>query len=163
MNNIPIFKRGKRMDLEYLAKVDALKTKVLKYIMFKKRTEKEIREKFKSEDDNIFEEVIENLKELGYINDNSYIERSINEFMNLKNMSIKEIEYKLLAKGINKNDIENYIYENGESLLEYEIQSAKNIYNKKISSMDFEDIKNYLYKKGYRQESIKSIGDEAGE
>ena len=56
-----------------------------------------------------------------------------------------------------------YIYENGESLLEYEIQSAKNIYNKKISSMDFEDIKNYLYKKGYRQESIKSIGDEASE
>ena len=35
MNNIPIFKRGKRMDLEYLAKVDALKTKVLKYIMYK--------------------------------------------------------------------------------------------------------------------------------
>lgn len=151
------------MDLEYLAKVDGLKTKVLKYIMFKKRTEKEIREKFKNEDENIFEEVIDNLKELGYINDISYIERSINEFLNLKNMSIKEIEYKLIAKGISKNDIENYIYENEDMLIEYEEKSAKNIYNKKCSSMEYDEIKNYLYKKGYRQESINRMGDESSE
>ena len=46
---------------------DSVKTKVLKYIMYKKRTEKEVRQKFSSSvDENLLDEVIENLKELGY-------------------------------------------------------------------------------------------------
>ena len=57
------------MDLEHLAKVDKLKTKMLKYIFYKKRTEREVREKFKNEDSDLVEETIENLIELGYIND----------------------------------------------------------------------------------------------
>lgn len=151
------------MDLEYLSKIDKLKTKVLKYIMYKKRTEREIREKFKDENEAILEDVIDNLKELNYISDTDYIKRSIHEFINLKNMSIKEITYKLLSKGINRNDIENYLYENADELDEYEIQSAINIYNKKSSTMEYEDIINYLYKKGFRQESIKRIGESQSE
>ena len=43
---------------------DGVKTKVLKYIMYKKRTEKEVRQKFSSSvDENLLDEVIENLKE----------------------------------------------------------------------------------------------------
>ena len=151
------------MDLEYLSKIDKLKTKVLKYIMYKKRTEREIREKFKDENEAILEDVIDNLKELNYISDTDYIKRSIHEFINLKNMSIKEITYKLLSKGINRNDIENYLYENADELDEYEIQSAINIYNNKSSTMEYEDIINYLYKKGFRQESIKRIGESQSE
>ena len=49
---------------------DNIKTKMLKYIMYKKRTEKEVRQKFSSSVDEILlDDVIENLKELGYIND----------------------------------------------------------------------------------------------
>ena len=97
----------------------------------------------------MLDEVIENLKENGYINDLSYITRSVKEFMNLKNMSIKEIEYKLLSKGLDKNLVDDYIYNNKEELLEFEINSAKNIFIKKQSSVDKEEIKNYLRKKGY--------------
>ena len=35
------------MDLERLERIDKLKTKMLKYIFYKKRSEKEVREKFK--------------------------------------------------------------------------------------------------------------------
>ena len=151
------------MDFEYLTKIDKLKTKVLKYIMYKKRTEHEVREKFKDEENDILDDVIDNLKELGYINDNDYIKRSVNEFLNLKNMSIKELTYKLASKGIHRNDIENYIYANDEELKDYEKRSAINIYKKKKSSMEYEDIVSYLYRKGYSQESIKYLGDESSE
>ena len=151
------------MNFEYLTKIDKLKTKILKYIMYKKRTEHEVREKFKDEENDILEDVIDNLKELGYIDDNDYIKRSVNEFLNLKNMSIKELTYKLASKGIHRNDIENYIYANNEELKDYEKRSALNIYNKKKNNMEYDDIINYLYRKGYSQESIKYLGDESSE
>ena len=74
--------------------------------------------------------------------------------MALKNLSIREIEYKLYSKGIKKEDIEDYIYENKEELNQYEIKSAKNIANKKITSLELEEIKQYLMKKGYKRENI---------
>ena len=75
----------KLVDFDKLKKIDALKTKVLKYALYKKRTENEIREKFSDEDENLLEDVIENLKELNYINDNIYMEKSLQEF-NVYNM-----------------------------------------------------------------------------
>ena len=71
----------------------------MKFIMYKKRTEKEVVEKFKNEDKDLLEETIEKLKELGYINDREYIERFANEAMSLKNLSIFELKYKLYSKG----------------------------------------------------------------
>ena len=76
---------------------DQLKTKVLKYIMYKKRTENEVKRKFSNEDSELLEDVIEHLKEIGYINDKSYVERAVAEFMNLNNLSLKELKYKLQA------------------------------------------------------------------
>lgn len=141
--------------MEYIEEFDKLKTKVLKYILFKKRTEQEIRQKFRQDEGNMLDDVIEELKQNGYINDEIYIERAINEYINLKNMSIREIEYKLMAKGINKEIIQDYVYKNREKLLEYEIKSATNIINKKSYSSEKEEILNYLRKKGYMEESLK--------
>ena len=103
--------------MEELEEFDKLKTKVLKYVLYKKRSEAEVRRKFADANDEMLDEVIQNLSENGYINDNSYIEKAVQEFMRLKNMSIKEIEYKLLSKGINKDKIENYIFENSAAQL----------------------------------------------
>ena len=96
--------------MEYIEEFDKLKTKVLKYIMFKKRTEQEVRQKFREESIELLNDVIEELKELEYINDENYIKRAINEFKNLKTMSIKEIEYKLMTKGIKKDIINKSNY-----------------------------------------------------
>ena len=134
---------------------DKEKTKVLKYIIYKKRSEQEIRNKFaKTIDENMLEDIIEYLKEANYINDKEFIEKTINNFKILKNLSIKEMKYKLMAKGLNKDDIEDYFYENKEELEEYEIKSASNVIYKKVGSMEQEEIKQYLLKKGYKMDSI---------
>ena len=134
---------------------DNQKTKVLKYIIYKKRTEQEVRNKFsRTIDENMLEDIIEYLKEAKYIDDQEFIEKTVNNFMILKNLSIKEIQYKLIAKGLSKNDIADYISENREELEDYEIKSAENILYKKSISMEQEEIKQYLLKKGYKMENI---------
>ena len=141
---------------------DREKTKVLKYILYKKRSEQEVRTKFeKTMDENLLEDIIEYLKEAGYINDKEFIQKTVNNYMVLKNLSIREIKYKLQAKGLSKSDIEDYIYENKDELEEYEIKSASNIFYKKSLSMEEDEIKQFLLKKGYKMENInKAIKDE---
>lgn len=134
---------------------DKEKTKVLKYVLYKKRSENQIRKKFEKEiEENLLEDIIAYLKEANYIDDKEYIRKTINNFMALKNLSIREIEYKLYSKGIKKEDIEDYVYEKREELNQYEIKSARNIANKKVTSLEIEEIKQYLMKKGYKRENI---------
>lgn len=142
-------------DIEEIEKLDKLKTKVLKYIMYKKRTEKEVRRKFSEEDQDLLEDVIENLKENGYINDKSYVERAVAEFMNLNNLSLKELKYKLQSKGVDSKALEEYMDIHQEELEEYEVNSAKNIILKKQNSMEEQALIQYLLKKGYRTDLVK--------
>ena len=148
------------MDFEKLKRIDKLKTKVLKYIFYKKRTEKEIWEKFKDEENDILEETIENLKELGYINDIEYIEKFMHEAIALKNLSIFELKYKLCSKGIKEGLIEDYISKNCDMLAEYELLSARNIANKKKKTQELEEIILYLKKKRYTYDTIEEISAE---
>lgn len=146
--------------MQDIEEFDKLKTKVLKYVLYKKRTENEIRQKFESVDEDILDEIIDNLKENGYVDDLRYIERAVNEFKTLKHLSIKELQYKLLAKGLSKSDIENYLYDNIDELKEYELNSAKYLYNKKLALMKNEEVLNYLRKKGYKEETIRSLQED---
>lgn len=137
---------------------DKEKSKVMNYIMYKKRTEYEVRNKFESTiQKDMLCDIISYVKEAGYLNDIDYINRTVNEFMALKNLSTKEMQYKLLTKGINKDKIEDYFYENKEEIAEYELKSARNIFIKKEKTMDKEDIKLYLMKKGYKKQTIKEV------
>ena len=132
---------------------DREKTKVMKYIVFKKRTENEIRQKFQNSiEENLLEDIIEYMKEAGYINDREYIERQINEYKILKTLSIKEIKYKLLSKGLSKDLIEDYIQANYEELQKYENKCLEKIISKKSGTMEEEKLRQYLFKKGYRGE-----------
>lgn len=147
-------------EYKELEEFDNLKTKVLKYVLYKKRTENEVRQKFAENTGNLLDNVIEYLKQENYINDFSYIEKSISEIQRLKNLSIKEVKYKMLAKGLSSKLVDEYIYNNKEEMLEYEINSAKAILLKKTSTMEKEDIQNYLRKKGYMEETIKIAGED---
>ena len=134
---------------------DKTKTKVLKYIVYKKRTENEVRTKFQNDiEENLLNDVIDYLKEANYIDDKNYIEKTINNLKILKNLSITELKYKLMAKGLDKDLIEDYFYENKEELTEYEINSASNIITKKSKDLEMPEIKNYLLKKGYKLGNI---------
>ena len=141
---------------------DKEKTKVLKYVLYKKRSENEVKTKFAGIiEENLLEDIIEYLKQANYIDDKEYIRKTVNNFIALKNLSIKELKYKLLSKGLNKNDIDDYFYENKEELKQYEIKSVANIIYKKANSMEQDEMKQYLLKKGYKSENIdKAINEE---
>ena len=121
-----------------LEEFDKAKTKILRYILYKKRTENEVRTKFKNDID---EEMLED-----------YIEKTINNFKIIKKMSIMELKYKLQAKGLNKDLIEDYIYQNKDELIEYEINSAEKIILRK--EQEKPEIVAYLMKKGYKRDNI---------
>ncbi|MCI9087162.1 MAG: hypothetical protein HFJ32_01175 [Clostridia bacterium] len=150
-------KQKSKSDNNELVEFDNLKTKVLKYIVYKKRTEKEVRQKFSSSlvNPNLLDDVIENLKENGYINDVVYIQRAMNEFLAINTLSLKEIRNKLYAKGLERDIIDTYFSDHEEKLDEYEITCAKKIATKKQNQMEQTDIENFLYRKGYKKESIR--------
>ena len=140
---------------------DKFKQKMLKYIMYKKRSETEIRQKFADSDENMLEDAIEYFKELNYINDNIYVERAIKEFMAINTLSIKEISYILYNKGIDRKTVDNYIYTHREELLDYEIECATKLVNKKMTTEDDEEkVREFLFKKGYMSETINIAFDE---
>ena len=135
---------------------DKEKSKVLRYVLYKKRSKQEIKNKFyNSIEDEMLNEIIEELEENGYINDRNYIQKTINEFVALNNLSLKEVRYKLAAKGISNDLIEDYINEHAEEMEEYEIKSAKMIIIKKQSTMEEESVIQFLMKKGYKTKNIR--------
>lgn len=140
---------------------DKYKTKVLKYIMYKKRSEYEVRNKFSTTiEESLLEDIIEYLKEAEYLNDKDYIKRLVSELMTLKNMSIKEIKIKLASKGLERNLVEDYMYAHKEELEEYELKSARNIVYKKLNSMEKQEVKQFLFKKGYESHNIEQALEE---
>lgn len=161
-SNIKGCKAGFKVTDEIL-ELDKLKSKVFKFVTYKKRTSNEIRKKFENENQDMLEEIIEYFKAQNYINEEEYIERSINEFIALKSLSIKEITYKLVQKGVDRNLLDKYVCNNKEKLLEFEINSAKKLIVKNKGKKELEDIKKYLYQKGYMSESISIAIDEIDE
>ena len=137
---------------------DNQKTKIMKYIVYKRRTEQEVRRKFEGViEENMLEDIIEYLKEAKYLDDTEYIEKTINNFKILKNLSLIEVKNKLFMKGLNKNDIEDYFYENKDELNEYEKKSIRNIFYKKQKDYELEEIRQYLLKKGYKSDNINIV------
>ena len=139
---------------------DKNKTKVMTYILYKKRTESEVRKKFCSViEEEMLEDIIEYVKEAGYINDKEYIKKLSQEYMNLKEMSIREIKNKLYQKGIYADDINEYIDENREILEEYELNSAKKIFEKKKNFKEKQKITEYLLNRGFDPDILSKLED----
>ena len=130
--------------------------KLMKYVIFKRRTEREVRQKCQKLQytEEYMEEIIEYLKENNYINDKVYVEKYIQNTIRLKTASIYEIKIDLLRRGINEEYIEDYINKNDIELEEYEQESATKLAKKKFGSVEIEKIKKYLMSKGYKYDSI---------
>ena len=150
MKIIENFESSNKIDLEKLKEFDMQKTKVFKYITYKKRTEQEVRNKFRGQiEEQMLEDIIDYLKEAKYLDDYEFIEKQVREYMNLKTMSITEIKYKLATKGLDRKLVEKYIENNYEELKEYEQRCIEKIKIKK-SGMEEQEINQYLYRKGYK-------------
>lgn len=151
MKIIENLENSNKIDLEKFKKFDEEKTRVFKYITYKKRTEQEVRNKFRGQiEEQMLDEIIDYLKEAKYLDDYDFIERQVREYMNLKTMSITEIKYKLATKGIDRKLIEKYIEQNYDELQEYERKCIEKIKSKKAGTMEEQEIQQYLYRKGYK-------------
>ncbi len=140
---------------------DANKTKVMEYILYKKRTEYEVRKKFcNTIEEEMLNDIIDYVKEAGYINDKEYVKKLFEEYMKLKAMSIREIKNKIYSKGIYADCIEDYISENRETLEEYELNSAKKLIEKKQKSTEPQKLKVYLLNKGFDSDILKQALEE---
>ena len=132
--------------------------KIMKYIVFKKRTEEELKNKCKmlKYDDETIEQIVEYLKENGYINDEVYVEKYIKNVMRLKACSIREIKIDFMKRGINEELIDKYITDDLES---FEEKSAKELAIKKSKIGDIEKVKRYLLNKGFSYTNVAKAID----
>ena len=80
MKIIENFESTNKFNIEKLKEFDAQKTKVFKYITYKKRTEQEVRNKFRGQiEEQMLDEIIEYLKEAKYLDDEDFIEKQVRE------------------------------------------------------------------------------------
>ena len=140
-----------------------LNDKLVSYVLYKKRTISEVREKCKNlgltEED--INEIIEYLIENGYLDDEKYVMKYILEVIKLKKKSRQEIKIDLIRRGINEQLIEKYLT---EELRIFEIKCAKELAIKKYKSCkDILKVKKYLMSKGYAREAINIAVDSLNE
>lgn len=130
---------------------DLAKQKAVKYIGFSKKTEFEVENKLKklNIDSNDIASIINELKQLDYIDDNDYINSYITQCKRLCKYSIYEIKQKLLQKGINKILIETKLEDLYNS--DYEDKVAASVIKSKSKFMDQLKLKAYLYKRGLKK------------
>ena len=135
-----------------------LDEKLMRYVLFKKRTVKEVREKCRllGFQDSYIDEIIEYLKENEYLDDEKYTMKYILNIVKLKKRSIQEIRFDLMRRGIEEQIIEKYIT---NDLYAFELKSAIELAKKKYKDcLDFIKVRKYLASKGYSREVInKSI------
>lgn len=137
--------------------------KIIKYINYKLRTEKEIRTKLNSfaisnSDKN---KIIEMIKTQGYLNDDTYLKSFINDKINLTNDGPLKIIRELNKLGFKEESINNYLDNYKKNIW---IDKINKIINKKIkSNHNYSDImlknkiNNDLINLGYPKEYFMDI------
>lgn len=153
------------MNLKEELEYGAFLEKILKNVIVRKKTEKEVYYKYKNEENayKFLERAIEHIKDMGYINDKKYAELFVQDYINLKRNSIYEIRMKLKQKGIKEEYIIKAFELYEEELRKYEIDNLIKILKTKKYGVDFESdrkIMNYIYRKGYKTSNISIAKDE---
>lgn len=118
-----------RLTFEEEIEFDKFKNIVFRYISYKMRTESEVIKKFKVHElaEKYLDLTIDYLKELKYIDDRNYTKLYIEDCINLKRISRKEIYFKLIQKGIDKTIIEEELDKQKEKLEQAEIRNIISI------------------------------------
>lgn len=126
------------------------KERAVRYTALSRKTDYEVRRKLKqlSVDDDVIDKVSDYLKQLGYIDDISYVEAFLRQSFKMEKLSSFEIRQKLLAKGIDKELINTKLC--NYDVAEYEKRVISKLLNGKLASYDEDKIKSYLYRKGFK-------------
>ena len=136
----------------------------LKYVSYKMRSEKEVRDKLKKSEvsDESSEYAIEKMTELGYINDKEYAEIYVQELSQSFGKAV--IEQKLYMKGISKDITRELL--NGMQQYELALSWAERLL-KKYKNEDKSKRKQKVFRsmmtRGFSFDDIKNAIAEAGE
>ncbi|MBQ9314187.1 MAG: regulatory protein RecX [Clostridia bacterium] len=128
-----------------------LDDKLMKYVLFQKRTVQEVKNKCKllGYTEDYIEEIIAYLIENGYLDDELYVMKFILNTIKLKKKSAKEIRFDLIRRGVNESVIDKYM--DTSEINDYELRCAIELAQKKYKECnDILKVKKYLLNKGYR-------------
>lgn len=146
---------------------DLVLKKMLHYCNYQERSKKEIREKLNSFDlvlpDKEF--IIDFLQEEGFINDERYCRTYVKSKLNLKKWGVNKIRMSLMAKGIDRDIIDDVLSEIDKDSYKYELVNL--LKNKKINEIDpykrQSKLMRYAVGKGYSltdvMEALKALKD----
>ena len=138
--------------------------KALKFLSYRPRSEKEIRDKLrrKKASEEIINKIISRLKENNFLNDEEFAKWWIEQRTNFKPRSVRLIKIELKQKGIDKELIDETI-DHLPSTID-DLSSAKKLIEKRISryknltpDKKFQKIARYLSSKGFDYDIIKEI------
>lgn len=163
---LTVGKEISREELENLLKEkDYSKAKdiALKFLSYKARSEKEVRDKLVSKEveSMTIDRVIEFLKRYDYINDEKFANSYVRERIRLKLEGRKKLVYDLRQKGI-KQEIIDHVLDNTDI---DEIDQAIKLLEKKVHDKTELDIKEkqriyqFLLRKGFSYDIIKKVFD----
>jgi regulatory protein len=144
---------------EIIKKAEFQKTfdKLLRFASLRPRSEKEVRDYLKRKEvhESLFEELFNRLKRLELVNDEAFAKWWIDQRLQFKSKSKRELEYELRNKGIGKEIIDIVLAESG-------VDDAKAV-RKLLEKRAFKDRKQkiaYLARKGFSWEVIDRLTHE---
>lgn len=138
--------------------------KALKFLSYRPRSEKEIKDKLKRKkaSEEIINKIILRLKKNNFLNDEEFVKWWIEQRANFKPRSLKLIKIELGQKGIDKELIEETI-DHLPSTID-DLESAKKLIEKRLPryknlSRDekFQKVARFLSSKGFSYDIIKEI------
>jgi len=134
--------------------IEIAKQKAIAYLIKSKKTSNEVMLKLRKLGftDDIINEVVSYFTELGYIDDNDYVDAYIRQCMRLQNYSLFEIKNKLLQKGIKKDIIEEKLQVLEDS--NYERELVEKLLNGKLKNMEEIKQRQYLFRRGFKNISL---------
>lgn len=137
-------------------------SKAVKYIVIKLRSEKEIQNYLRkyTNDENLIDKIIQQLKGEGLLNEKRYIKAYIEDKVNLTNWGPYKIQRELCNLGMDEEIIKEYLTKYEEEIFEEKIRKIidkKVKTNKKDSNYILKQkVERELYDLGYSSELIKN-------
>lgn len=139
------------------------KDKALKYLSYKMRAKSEVIKKLQQLDftQDVIDKVLQFLENYNYVNDDDFAKCYIKDKINVKGYGSLKISYQLKLLGIHEDIYEKYLYD--EHFVN-ELDKIKTLIYKKMKNIDLNNIDykekqklfNYLARRGFSYDNIKS-------
>ena len=125
------------------------KERAVRYLVLALRTQREVENKLRKlkVNDEIIFQVVEYLKDIGYIDDLKYVDAYLRQCKSIPKYSVYEIKMKLLQKGIDKELLQKKLSKFNSK--NYEKKLVEKLLNGKLKNMEPIKQKAYLYRRGF--------------